>query len=168
MVFFHCNLLTKKLHLRTQQQCLQQEHSTRLSTATLLKSTARFEQLKAEVRGPGGGIFVVYNNLTSQCFSAQLPKSWTLTRYWPITFQVPIEVVRPGPVETAAVSEQRSKFADQFAAIAQEHARSDSAQDFFWFGRSQDCWGARTACWAGGEGEAGCCWRKTRLRCNSV
>ena len=32
-------------------------------------------------------------------------------------------------METAAVSEQRLKFADQFAAIAQEHARSHSDQN---------------------------------------
>jgi len=37
--------------------------------------------------------------------------------------QAPVEVVRPLPVESAAVSRQRSQFADQFAAIAQEHAR---------------------------------------------
>merc|ERR1712083_17968 len=40
-----------------------------------------------------------------------------------VNSQAPIEVVRQVPVETAAVSEQRLKFADQFAAIAQEHAR---------------------------------------------
>merc|ERR1719264_1534395 len=40
-----------------------------------------------------------------------------------INSQVPIDVVRQVPVESAAVSEQRTKFADQFAAIAEEHAR---------------------------------------------
>lgn len=67
---------------------------------------------------------------------------------------MPIDVVRQVPVESAAVSEQRSKFADQFAAIAEEHARSDSFLEaaLTW---SQDRRGARAACRAGGEGEVG-------------
>merc|ERR1712126_367091 len=40
-----------------------------------------------------------------------------------INSQAPMDVVRPVPVESAAVSAQRSRFADQFAAIAAEHAR---------------------------------------------
>ena len=34
-------------------------------------------------------------------------------------------------METAAVIKQRSKFAEQFAAIAEEHARSDFSREKF-------------------------------------
>ena len=56
-------------------------------------------------------------------------------------FQAPVEVVRQGPVETAAVIKQRSKFAEQFAAIAEEHARSDFSREKFGLKKSLEKFG---------------------------
>ena len=58
-----------------------------------------------------------------------------------IRFQAPVEVVRQGPVETAAVIKQRSKFAEQFAAIAEEHARSDFSREKFGLKKSLEKFG---------------------------